>query len=47
MAGKLDINEIHMARFQSARVQRTAAVIITFAGATLLNIIALVYAAIR
>jgi hypothetical protein len=47
IASKLDINEIHMARIQSAKAQRRAAVIITFGGTTVLNISALVYAATR
>jgi hypothetical protein len=34
-----------MARFQSAKAQRNAAVIITFGGPTLLDISGLVYAA--
>ena len=47
LAGKLDINEIRMARFQRSRskAQRIAAVIIIFGGAALFDIGALVYAA--
>jgi hypothetical protein len=47
IAGKLDITELRMARFQSAKAQRKAAVIITFGGAALLDIAGLAYAAIR
>jgi hypothetical protein len=47
IAGKLDIDEIRMARFQPTKTQRSAAVIITFGGAALLNISALLYAAIH
>jgi hypothetical protein len=46
LAGRLDINEIHMARFQRAKATRiVAAVFITFGGAALFDIGALVYAA--
>jgi hypothetical protein len=47
IADKLDITELRMARFQSAKAQRNAAVIITFVGAALLDIAGLAYAAIR
>jgi hypothetical protein len=47
VAVKLDLSEIHMARFQSAKVQRRAAVIVAFGAATLLNIGGLVYAVTR
>jgi hypothetical protein len=46
LADRLDINEIHMARFQRAKVTRiVVAVFITFGGAALVDIGALVYAA--
>ena len=47
IAGKLGITELRMARFQAAKAQRNAAVIITFVGAALLDIAGLAYAAIR
>jgi hypothetical protein len=46
LADRLDINEIHMAGFQRAKATRIiAAVYITFGGAALFDIGALVYAA--
>jgi hypothetical protein len=47
IADKLDVNEIRMARFQRTKTQRSAIIIITFGGATLVNISALVYAVIH
>ena len=45
IASKLDITEIRMARFHTAKTQRHAATIIIFGGAALLDISGLVYAA--
>jgi hypothetical protein len=47
IASKLDLSEIRMARFQRSKAQRSAIIIITFGGATLVNICALLYAAIH
>jgi hypothetical protein len=47
-AGRLDINEIHMARMQRAQATRIAATVyITFGGAALLDTGALLYALIH
>jgi hypothetical protein len=46
IAGRLDIDEIRIARFQAGK-WRSAAVVITVGGATVINISALIYAAIQ
>jgi len=47
IADKLDINEIRMARVERTKTRRSTATIIMFGGVTLVNISALVYAALQ
>jgi hypothetical protein len=47
IADKLDINEIRLGRFERTKTRRSTAIIIMFGEATLVNISALVHAALQ